>query len=164
MKENKSIKDIFNEKDEINEKKLTIMIKISLNELNKALNEREINKNNQNKNEGVPSYDMDNASNLMYYNNFEMININLIEKSSPLAQNKNYKCICFLISNYVLIVLPRNLNNKNNCIVEVGKINNDNIFSASYLMEYKDINIFIKYLQYISNRLSFETFFRSFPI
>jgi len=62
---------------------------------------------------------MDNSSQLMYYNNFEMININLIEKFSLLIQNQKYKCKCFLISNYMLIVLPKNLNNKNNYIVEV---------------------------------------------
>ena len=162
LKANNYIKDIFNEKDEINEKKLTIIIKISLNDLNKVLNEQETNNNSQNVKDEEPYYDMDNSSNLMYYNNFEMININLIEKFSLLIQSQNYKCRCYLISNYALIVLPKNLNNKNNCIVEVGKINNDNIFSASYLMEYKDINIFIKYLQYISNRLSFETFLEAF--
>jgi len=155
---NNNIKDIFNEKDEINEKKLTIIIKTSLTELNKELNEKETSNNNQNIKGEEPYYDKDSSSNLMYYNSFEMININLIENYSSLAQNQNYKCICFLLSNYVLIVLPRNLNNKNNCIIEVGKINNDNIFNAFYLMEYKDINIFIKYLKYINNRFGFKTF------
>jgi len=158
LKANNNIKDIFNEKDEINEKKLSIIIKSSLTEFNKELNEKEASNNNQNIKGGEPYYDMDNSSNLMYYNNFEMININLIENYSSLAQNQNYKCICFLLSNYVLIVLPRNLNNKNNCIIEVGKINNDNIFNAFYLMEYKDINIFIKYLKYINNTFGFKTF------
>ena len=159
LKSNNNITEVFNEKDEINEKKLTVIIKTSLTDINKILNEQETNNNEQNVKDGVPFYDIDNASNLMYYNNFEMINANLIEKSSPLAQSQNNKCTCFLISNYMLIVLPRNLNNnKNNCIVEVGKINNDNIFNASYLMEYKDINIFIKYLQYVNNIFGFETF------
>jgi len=158
LKANNNIKDVFNEKDEINEKKLTIMIKISLNELNKTLNEQETNNNSQNVKEGEPYYDMDNLSQLMYYNNFEMINANLIEKSSPLAQNQNYKCTCFLISNYILVVLPTNLNNKNNCIVEVGKINNVCIFNAYYLMELRDINIFIKYLKYVNKIIGFETF------
>ena len=155
---NNNIKDIFNKKREINEKNLTLIIKNSLSELNIALNELETDNNSQNINGGEPYYDMDNSSNLMYYNNFEMININLIEKFSLLIQSQNYKCRCYLISNYALIVLPKNLNNKNNCIVEVGKINNDNIFNAYYLMEYKDINNFLEYLQYIKITFGFETF------
>jgi len=158
LKANNNINPIFNEKGEINEKKLTIIIKNSCNELNKILNEQETNNNIQIINEREPNINIDNSSQLMYYNNFEMININLIEKSSPLAQNQNYKCTCFLISNYVLIVLPTNLNNKYNCIVEVGKINKDNIFNAYYLMEYKDNNHFINYLHYIFNTFGFDTF------
>jgi len=88
---NNNINATFNEKGEINEKKLTIIIKNYLKEINKVLNEQKTNNNNQNINEGEPYYNIDNSSNLMYYNNFEMININLIEKSSPLAQNQKYK-------------------------------------------------------------------------
>ena len=49
---------------------------------------------------------IDNSLQLMHYNNFEMININSIEKSSPSDQSQNNKCRCYLISNYMIIVLP----------------------------------------------------------
>jgi len=57
--------------------------------------------------------------------------------------------------------LPTTLNNKYNCIVEVGKINNDNIFNAIYLMEYKDLNNCIKNLQYINNTFEFNIFLQT---
>ena len=158
---NNNIKDVFNGKEEINDKKLTIIIKNALSEINTTFNEQETSNNSQNINEGEPYFDMENSSNLMYYNNFEMININLIEKSSPLNQNQDYKCTCFFISNYVLIILPKKLNNNYNCIVVVGKINSDNLFNASYLMKYKDINSFTKYLQYINNEFGFDIFVES---
>jgi hypothetical protein len=54
--------------------------------------------------------------------------------------------------------LPNIINNNNNCIVEVGKINNENIFNVFYLMEYKDINKFFKNFQYINDTFGFEIF------
>ena len=157
-------KDLQNTNSILNDKKIAIIIKNNLYEINQKFNslnkliidnikeEPEIQKI-----EGVLYY---------YYDNFELIDEEIYE-SLFIHNNINNKNLeknnlkeCYFKQNYLYFSLPHSLcNYKNPRNIEICILNTDNTFSANYLIECNNTNSFETTLN-IANKLNgFDNYF-----
>ena len=173
LKKNSIVSDIikiiddkkYNDEDNIiNEKKIALIIKSLPSEINKKYNEKLNNYrlDDEFKRE-IPEIHLFKSLNINYFNNFEMINQYIYHslfnnhKINNSKSNKNF-VKCLFMNELILIKLPKEISHANECIVEIGDLNNKNIFNAKYLLMFNNEEIYIHYISYIDEKIGFNSF------
>ena len=104
--------NVINDKNFFNQKKGILIIKnLSTKKIN---NENQINTNNE---EEEPKFEVLNNMNIMYYNEFELINENVYNLLFGNIKNRNYTNMnyfrkCYILKKYIFFQLPESINEK----------------------------------------------------
>ena len=157
-------KDLQNTNSILNDKKIAIIIKNNLYEINQKFNS--LNKLIINNIKEEPEIQKIEGVLYYYYDNFELIDEEIYE-SLFIHNNINNKNLeknnlkeCYFKQNYLYFSLPHSLcNYKNPRNIEICILNTDNTFSANYLIECNNIKSFETTLN-IANKLNgFDNYF-----
>ena len=152
----------------INDKKIILLIKnlsFDVNNYNEEINKKY--KEYINKEQDKPKLEAfnDNNFNLLYYNNFELINSKIYSllKLYTVGEKNNLAYCYFVKKKFILIELSNKINTTNKYIIEVVTLNNENNkICPLYLLVYKDKHNFEKNFKYINNTFGFEQFLDTF--
>ena len=118
---------------------------------------------NNNINEEPPIEPLQGSS-YFYFKNFELIDLDIYQilfNSDEFAKNGNLR-ECFFENNYVYFSLPPHFcGNINKSNIEICKLNQDNSFSANFLMECNNKNSFKIIIENAKQNGGFENFINS---
>ena len=133
----------------IDDKKICIIIKNNLSEINKEFLKFSLQKNFKPNIREEPEICNFENNPIFYFNNFELIDEDIYEIlfHNDNAQSENYR-ECFFENNYIYFTVPANFcNNKYPRNIEICHLNQNNTFSAKFLMEQNDSNSFQLFIQ-----------------
>ena len=157
-----------NLKNELELKKIELIINNMSEDLNKYYNSKNFQKNNINNEVEEPNietfiYINENNSQIsfFYYNKFELIKDSIYKESfdhlNKVNNNSNF-CECHFVDQLIIIRLKSNFTGINNKIIyEVGNLNKENIFTANYILIY-DKEIMINHINNINETVGLKTF------
>ena len=142
-------------------------------EFNYKFNNEEI----QNPNTILMNYNVNNI--LFYYSDFELVNAKiydslfkymnmniLIEEGKGVVNNDNFvmkaeKVECIFEAELIIIQFP-NKNTEGKYLIEIGKLNNNNIFEPEYFLLYEQYNYLNEHFQNIINSNGFKEYCKTF--
>ena len=151
------------EQDIYNEKRIVLIIKNLPSEINKNysdfLNNR-ISIDNISKNPDINNFA---SMNINYFDKFKLINQTIYDLLSKidlqLNLNQRLQYVeCLFVNKYILITIPQKISKANECIVEIGTLDENNIVNVSYLLMFGNEKDYKYYIIYINNIIGFETF------
>ena len=149
----------------LNDKKISIIIKNNLWDINQQFINQNYFVNNTNIKEEPMIKQIEGNKKYQYYLSFELIEEELYEilfKNKKYSQKESYR-ECFFENNYIYFTLPGNLcNNKNHRNIEICILNTDNVFSANFIFKSNSSDSFNTFLKSTKQNGSFAACLDSF--
>ena len=159
---NLKINNVVDDNILFNEKRIALSCKQLPFKINVMINQKENNIlsefiNNFQIEPYLENYFYKNEKYLMFYNKFEILTetiYNLIFKQDNYNKHKNNYVQCLFLENIIMIKLSENITNINKFVLEVGNLNNENVFIAKYILIYNEENNFYWHINYIYKTLN----------
>ena len=150
----------------LNDKKISIIIKNYLSDINQQFNSSIFQNDYKNNNiNEEPEYQAIQGNSYFYYNNFELIDediYTIIFNNVNYSKNGNYR-ECYFENSYMYFNLPGYLcNDKRPRNIEICSLNQNNFFIASFLIEYNISNGFQTIIESAKLNGGFDIWLKNF--
>ena len=147
----------------LNDRQITIIIKNEFLDINKSfLNQNNFKINNISE---EPPIEQIQGNNYCYYKNFEVIDADIYQiifNNDEYTKTGNLR-ECFFENNYIYFRLPSHFSgNKHLSNIEIGILNQDNSFTANFLMECNSIGSFKQIIENAKQNGGFDKFLNSY--